>query len=314
MTSEVEPPLPTKELLARVNALSVNDAPLDLSQNYVRKELANIMRENIDLYAQAKYYDGMRSHLGASIIGEACARKVWYGWRWMKEVVPPGRVQRLFQRGHLEEFRFIEYLRGIGFEVWDRNPDTGRQFRCSAVGGHFGGSLDSILRAPPWFKLPPDLLFLGEYKTKGTGSGFDKLCKDGIMLTNAQHYDQMCTYGKHYGYAYALYFAVNKNDDSMHIEVVPLNWKRAEEVEAKAAYIVGQQTPPPKISLNPTHWKCKNCDFVGVCHYNEVPAKNCRSCKYATPIDDAKWLCSGYNTTLPEEVIKVGCKNWTFIT
>ena len=308
--SAVSPPA----IVNRLQALSVQGKPLDLSQNYIRVELAKIIVDNIDAYAQATYHDGFRKHLGASIIGEDCARKVWYGWRWMVENVPTGRLLRLFNRGHREEDRFIEYLVGIGFEVWNKDPVSGKQFKCSRVGGHFGGSLDSILRPPPWFMLPPELLFLGEYKTKGTGGGFAKLKSDGIIVTNGQHYDQMCTYGANYGYQYAIYFAVNKNDDDLHVEVIPLNWKRAEEVEAKATYIIGQQTPPPKIALQETHWKCKGCEFVGVCHRGETPAKNCRSCKYSRPIQDAQWYCDGHKVILTDDVIKTGCPQWTFIT
>lgn len=313
--SDVEQPVVPASILNKLKSLQVTGRDtLDLSQSYIRKELATVIRDNIDAYAVERYHGGFREHLGASVIGEDCARKVWYGWRWVRDNVPTGRMLRLFNRGHREEARFIEYLRGIGFEVWDRNPDTGEQFRCSRLHGHFGGSLDSILRAPPWYMLSANILFLGEYKTKGTGAGFAKLKEQGIMLTNGQHYDQMCTYGANYGYEYACYFAVNKNDDDLHIEIVKLDRKRAEEVEAKAAYIIGMQTPPPKISMQETHWKCKSCEFVGVCHRGETPVKNCRSCKYSRPIQDAKWHCDGYNVILTDDVIKTGCQHWTSIT
>lgn len=314
MSNEVaNTPVAPFSILERIKALSIGGAALDLQQNYIRKELSKIILDNIDAYAVATYYDGHRKHLGASVIGEECTRKVWYGWRWMVDNVPSGRLLRLFNRGHREEARFIEYLRGIGFEVWDVDPVSGEQFRVSRLGGHFGGSLDSILRPPPWFMLPPEILFLGEYKTKGTGKGFVELREKGLMLTNAQHYDQVCTYGANYKYQYAMYFSTNKNDDDMHVEIISLNWGRASEVEAKAAYIISQQKPPPKLSLQPTHWKCKSCDYLGVCHHGATPAKNCRSCTFARPIDGAKWFCDGYNMELTEAIIKVGCNNWTYI-
>ena len=296
---------------ARIEALRVNGAPLDLSQAYVRKELAAIMLQDIDAYAQQAYNDGFRKHLGASLVGDECSRKTWYSFHWMVAPNPSGRMQRLFQRGHLEERRFIEYLKAIGFEVWDRDTDTGKQFRVARVSGHFGGSLDSILRPPARFALPDGVLFLGEYKTKGTGSGFEKLKRDGIMLTNQQHYDQMCTYGYNYNYQYAMYFSVNKNDDDLHIEIVPLSVKRAQEIEAKATFIIQSEKPPPRIAMSETHWKCKSCEFVGVCHRNATPAKNCRSCIYSRPIQDAQWSCLGYNVVLADDVIKAGCNNWT---
>lgn len=307
-----EPVQPSPSTLARIESLQVNGAVLDLSQQYIRKELGNIILQQIDAYAVERYNDGFRTHLGASLIGNECSRATWYSWRWMADSKTSGRTYRLFNRGHREEARFIEYLQGIGFEVWDCDPNTGKQFRVSRVGGHFGGSLDSILRPPSYLALPSNILFLGEYKTKGTGSGFTKLKSDGIMLTNGQHYDQMCTYGANYGYEYAMYFAVNKNDDDMHVEIVKLNFARAREIEAKAEYIIKLNTPPPKISLQDTHYKCKMCDYIDICHHDALPAKNCRSCVHSRPINDAKWTCLGYNIVLEGDVIKTGCKdNWT---
>lgn len=287
---------------------------LDLSQSYIRKELAAQIVKDIDAYAVATYDDGDRKHLGASVVGKECTREVWYSWRWFGGKKTSGRMQRLFQRGHLEELRFLEYLTGIGCTVWSHNPETGKQFRVEKLGGHFGGSLDAIIKLPTRYGVTDDVLFLGEFKTKGTGAGFTKLKEQGIMLQNPQHYDQMCTYGANYGYTYAIYFSVNKNDDDLHCEVVPLNAARAAEVEKKAAYIITSQTPPPRIAMTETFWKCKGCDYVGPCHRNEIPAKNCRSCVNAvpTPVGDGQWQCKLYGV-IPPHVIPVGCAVWEFI-
>lgn len=60
-----------------------------------------------------------RRHLGGSVIGKPCARAIYYGWRWFHIGNHTGRLFRLWNRGHLEEFRFAEYLRGAGYEVRD---------------------------------------------------------------------------------------------------------------------------------------------------------------------------------------------------
>jgi len=60
---------------------------------------------------------GFRPHLGGSMIGEKCERKLVYSFRWAKKPTHSGRVLRLFNRGHLEEFRFVAYLRRIGAEL-----------------------------------------------------------------------------------------------------------------------------------------------------------------------------------------------------
>lgn len=61
--------------------------------------------------------DGFRPHLGGSMIGEKCERKLVYSFRWARKPTFPPNILRLFKRGHLEEFRFVSYLRRIGAEV-----------------------------------------------------------------------------------------------------------------------------------------------------------------------------------------------------
>lgn len=69
----------------------------------------------------AKIYNdqdtGFRNHLGASSIGNECLRALWYTFRWATRAKHKASLLRLFQRGHLEEDRFIGYLEDIGVEV-----------------------------------------------------------------------------------------------------------------------------------------------------------------------------------------------------
>lgn len=58
-----------------------------------------------------------RTHLGASGIGNRCPRQTWYGFRWAYMKNHTGRLLRLFDRGHLEEERFVSFLREAGYEV-----------------------------------------------------------------------------------------------------------------------------------------------------------------------------------------------------
>ena len=88
--------------------------------------------------------DGFRDHLGASLIGKPCERALWYDFRWITPATFPGRILRLFETGQLEEARLVRNLRATGATVLDVDPETGRQFRVEAVGGHFGGSLDAV--------------------------------------------------------------------------------------------------------------------------------------------------------------------------
>jgi hypothetical protein len=95
---------------------------LDLSNPQHRDLLASRIKNDIDDYCVKTYHEGHRKHLGASIMGEACDRKLWYNFRWVKDQVHTGRMYRLFNVGHMAEPRLISYLRGIGFEVWEHQP------------------------------------------------------------------------------------------------------------------------------------------------------------------------------------------------
>jgi len=79
------------------------------------------------LHEQREAGEQARPYLGASALGDPCARRLWMGFRWIAREQFEGRMVRLFETGHREEARVLDELRAIGLEVWDRQPD-GRQF------------------------------------------------------------------------------------------------------------------------------------------------------------------------------------------
>lgn len=284
---------------------------LDLSVDRNRTALAKRILADIDRYCIDTYDDGPRTHLGASIIGADCVRQVQYSFRWFHYVIVDGRMQRLFKRGHLEEHKFVEYLRGIGFHVWQFEDELGqKQFRCSSIGGHFGGSLDGINQAPERYNIDPSIRFLCEFKTNGTGKGFEELLTKGVKFAKPQHYVQMCTYGKFYGLQYAVYMNVCKNDDNIHIEIVPLDWSIAQDYQGKAQMVIEATKMLPKIAESATFYKCKMCDFIGQCHLKHAPMKNCRSCQNGRAVANAKWACALNGLEIPEDFIPKGCSAW----
>jgi hypothetical protein len=276
------------------------DSPGTLAQ------LAKRIKEDIDAYSVKVFDDGPREHLGASIIGHPCARYSWSTFRWIYHKKYTGRMYRLFERGKLEEARFIKLLRGIGFEVWETTED-GEQHRVIMAQGHGGGSLDGVIRFPQDYDIDEPLLV--EFKTNGTGRGFTEL-KRGVTLAKPIHFAQMSLYGYKYNLQYALYMNVNKNDDDIHIEIVKLNWILGRELETKMGHIIASQEPPAKIAESPAYFECKYCDYVDHCHNQRMPDKNCRSCVNAKPIVDAKWHCVFWEQVIPTEFIKQGCGEW----
>lgn len=322
-------------------------------------QIANQLSIDIDNYCDRKWVNENRSHLGFSMIGDECQRKLWYGFRWCKTPKPEPRLKRLFNRGHLEEDRFVDYLRGIGCEVnpfdnsyrllieptannyvvvncndnqFDVLDSMGAidvsndlqhiakansqgitypvQWRVSAVHGHSGGSLDGKGFLPESYGIKEEILF--EFKTHNDKS-FTELKRKGMKQSKPVHYAQCCAYGYIMKLNYVCYIAVNKNDDNLHIEVVPLNHKTGESLVYKAERIILTQEPPPRLHENPTFWLCKCCNYYGICHAKEQIDVNCRSCRYAEPVKNKQWVCNKHNQILTDEIISQSYGCWEAI-
>lgn len=302
---------------ANKNANALAQPALILGAPGLATAVSKQILSDIDLYCATAYDDGHRKHLGASLIGDDCSRKLWYTFRWVHKEVFSGQQQRLFNRGHREEARYIEWLTGIGMRVWFENTSEPMnadgsypQYRITGCGGHFGGSLDGIGYLPVHYNIAEPVLL--EFKTNNA-AGFPKLQKNKMPIAKPQHYAQTSTYGYKYGFKYVLYLNICKNNDELHVELAKLDHELGRQMEIKAERIITSDRPPARLSDNPTCRDCGWCGYKNICHYNQPAEKNCRSCVYAKPVDNKQWLCTGYNAIIPDDVIKAGCPNWSSI-
>lgn len=233
--------------------------------------------------------DGFRGHLGASILGEECARKLWYGFRWVHKSVFEARTLRLFNRGHLEEGRFIAILLAAGIQVWQQDSNQ-KQFRISELGGHLGGSLDGIALGIP--DIPSGEQALVEFKTHNDKS-FKSLVKDGLRSSKPMHYVQKQIYMRKKGLRYGLYMAVNKNDDSLYAEIIELDETIADKYLERGRRIIMLRSEPDRMSgASPSFYLCKFCDYNEICYRVEKPVHNCRTCAYSVAVEDGTWICN----------------------
>lgn len=253
--------------------------------------------------------DAPRPHLGCSVLGKECKRALWYSFRWASAKQFDGRMKRLFNTGHREEVRFLEELRGIGAEVYDKDPDTKQQHRFAAVNGHLGGSCDAIGRGLP---EAPKTWAIIEFKTHGEKS-FKELVAKGVQEHKPEHYAQMILYMGLAELERALYLAVNKNTDELWSEWVHFDKKLFNDLLAKAQQIIDADEPPPRINDNPAWYLCKFCDHYDVCHTEQVAQKNCRTCVHASPVADAKWSCASQQRLLSYDEQRLGCRSHLFI-
>lgn len=281
--------------------------------------VASKILADIDDYTAKIYDDGFRWHLGASKIGNECKRALWYSFRWIGGKTTSGRMQRLFNRGHLEEKRHAEWLRGIGFTVWThdesitKSDGTHPQLRITnKCKGHLGGSLDGIVSFPERYNIPGYAIL--ESKTSGTGAKFNEVMNKPMQIAKPEHYIQNSIYGYSYDIKHVLYLCANKNDDSLAIKIEKLDFKLAKDMEVKADSIIFSQTPPAKISPNPSFFQCKSlCEFIDVCHAQKPTQVNCRSCVKCSAVDNAEFHCSQWDAIIPRDAVPKACTEWKSI-
>lgn len=261
--------------------------------------------------------EGFRSHLGSSVIGKECGRSIWYGWRWARKPKFQARMLRLFNRGHLEEARFIALLLSIGVQVYQQDAN-GNQYRISDVGGHFGGSGDGVGIGIP--DVPAGAPCLLEFKTHGESS-FTKLKKNGVRSAKPEHYVQMATYMKKMQLSYALYGAVNKNTDELYFEIIHADNHTADQFIDRARTIIFLHKAPDRIPFaSPSLYACKYCDDQDICFGLKPMDVNCRTCHFARPQENGNWICASKDaqmaapsleTELPKALQLTGCKHHT---
>ncbi|MBP9803278.1 MAG: oxidoreductase [Candidatus Accumulibacter sp.] len=253
--------------------------------------------------------DGLRQHLGASLIGHPCSRALWYGFRWTRRASFDGRTLRLFDRGQREEARFFEELRWIGCEV-SEGPAEGQQWRFSACGGHFGGSMDAaVLNVPE----APATWHVCEIKTHNAKS-FKDLESKGVEASKPMHWCQMQVYMALSGMDRALYLAACKDNDAIHAERVHADPAAAKALLERAEQIIFAAEPPARISNDPAWYQCKMCDHAPLCHGTAAPLPTCRSCAHVTPERDGTWTCEHHHLSkMTEQTQKDGCQAHRFI-
>lgn len=318
----------------------------------MKRKLAECLSRDLDEHSVNIYHEKEpRWHLGASIIGGECWREIWYGFRWVYNKKFEGRLYRLFNRGHKEEFRFVEWLRGMGHAVEEFDPESRLYYHPESDSYLVGTVADAHEQAEDvtdekhheeraasmnikrkQFRISDvmghyggsldgkiklsEIAYPGLPKMllefKTVGSKyFDALKRKGVMLDKPTHYAQMCSYGKRHGLHYALYMCVNKDTDEVYMEIVELNWNEADNMTVKAERIIRSQVPPPRISENSAFQKCKTCTFAGQCHHGKPYDINCRSCKNAIPVENGEWHCALYSQIIPRDFVPKACPQWS---
>lgn len=247
-----------------------------------------------------------RLHLGASIIGEKCERKIWLSFRHAYKTEFDGRILRLFRRGKEEEKNAIADIRAAGVAVREFSRN-GQQYEFKD--GHFAGSADGIIMGGMRALGGNDGVHVLEIKTHSKKS-FDDLVANGVKKSKPTHWAQCQSYMLAFGFLYALYMAICKDDDRIHFEVIELDNDAAQSLKEKAHRIATSNDMPPPLSKDPSWWQCKMCNFHRFCHVEKLTnVAHCRTCAKSEPHRDGSFFCHQWNDEIPAQHQLAGCNN-----
>lgn len=257
--------------------------------------------------APASAQDWRRDHIGASVIGHECSRYLWLTYHW---VAPPnfdGRELRLLNTGQIEETRIHSDLMNAGFDV-DICPPGGGQYRFRC--GQFGGSIDGYVRGfgGTLFDRPMGL----ECKTSNA-NGFDRVREHGVLDAKPLHWWQMQSYMGGLAIDSFLYVVTNKDTDDLYVEEVPKAVGTWEQTVDWARGAVEGDLPPVRdpeyapcvlTSKDGTKWPCQ---FYNVCHGEQIPERNCRTCVHVRTSFDGGVSCMVKGHSLTPNEQRKGC-------
>jgi hypothetical protein len=210
-----------------------------------------------------------RTYLGGSRIGVECERQLQYDY-FKAPKDPgrdfPGRILRIFQRGHWIEEAVIEWLRLAGVVI-ATHDDSGRQFGFSEHNGQYKGHCDGILiSGPECFGPFPRL-----WENKGLKqSKFLALEKHKLRKENIVYWAQTQVYMEKFGLTEnpALFSAVNMDNMSIYWESIEYNPTASSQYNAKAKRILQACNAGellPRMSQDPNFYLCKFCDWNKRC-------------------------------------------------
>lgn len=213
-----------------------------------------------------------RDYLGASRIGEPCARKLAFELSG----TPPdegegidGLTLRIFEAGHVFEHISIRWLRKAGFDLRTRRRD-GTQFGFSIAGGRIRGHIDGAIVGGPDIEIPWPALW--EHKALNSRS-WEELVKEGLAVAKPLYWAQVQLYMAYLDVPRTLFTALNKNTQELHHEVVAFDAAAAQALSDKAVDIlraVDAGELPPRIAAKADHWLCRMCEYARRCW--EAPA------------------------------------------
>ena len=246
-------------------------APLDFNH---RPTFSDKINGLIDSRLQDKNArEPQRDYLGASRLGVACARALQYEYTHTPRDKPfSGKVLRIFEMGHALEKMAITWLRGAGFDLYNRQQ-SGEPFGFSVADGRIRGHVDGIIYSarPESGVLCPALW---ECKTMNAKS-WKQTVEKGVRASKPVYAVQIALYQAYMEETVpgisknpALFTAINKDTSEIYHELVPFDRALAQEASDRGVNILRATDAGetlPRISNDPDHFECRFCDWKNHC-------------------------------------------------
>lgn len=208
-----------------------------------------------------------RDYLGASRIGEPCARKLVF--EYTHTPVDPnkvfdGGILRVFAAGHQFEVLAIRWLRDAGFDLRTAQTDE-QQFGFETASGRIRGHIDGVIVGGPDVGISWPALW--EHKALKASSWNDTV-KHGVRISKPVYYGQVQIYMAYMDLGVALFTAMNKDTQDLYHEVVAFNPVEAQALSDKAVDVLRAADIgdlPPRISTQSDFYLCRWCVYAQRC-------------------------------------------------
>lgn len=209
-----------------------------------------------------------RDYLGASRIGEPCARRLCYELMQVPVDVGAdfsGRMLRIFEAGHRFEEMTIRWLRLAGFDL-RTHKRNGEQFGFSAANGRFRGHIDGVIVGGPYVGIEYPALF--EHKALKSSSWQDNV-KQGVKLSKPVYWAQVQVYMAYLAVERTLFVALDKDTQALRYELISFDPPAAQALSDKAVTVIRAVEAGellPRISDDAGFFICTFCPYRIRCH------------------------------------------------
>ena len=212
-----------------------------------------------------------RAYLGASRIGEPCARKLCYEAAHVEVDEGrgfDGRAMRYFHAGHVFETMLVDWLTAAGFIIKTADKN-GQQFGFEIANGRIAGHIDGAIIGGP----DVGLKYPGGFEAKALNNkSWTDTLKKGVKVSKPIYFAQCQLYMAYMELPWFLFTALNKDTQEIYHEYVPFDAKAAQEYSDKACDViraVDSDTLLPRVAASRDFFLCKWCAYQDRCWSTE---------------------------------------------